>query len=148
MHPHTPTHRSSNRQVGIHKASTRNSWRSARPVRYGMCVCQCLFQLLCESLPPDYHLCICRLQHTATHCNTLQHTAPHIQKHPASGFTIHRFAFMYADISVLQGIAGYCRVLQGIAGCCRVLQGVAVRCIVLQCVSVCCNLLQCVCSAF
>ena len=51
---------------------------------------------------------------------------------------------MYADISVLQGIAGYCRVLQGIAGCCRVLQGVAVCCSVLQCVAVCCSVLQCV----
>jgi len=28
--------------------------------------------------------------------------------------------------SVLQGVAGCCRVLQGVAGCCRVLQGVAV----------------------
>ena len=66
MHPHTPTHRSSNRQVGIHKASTRNSWRSALPVRYTMCVCQSLFQLLCASHPPKYYVYISRNSQRST----------------------------------------------------------------------------------
>ena len=37
--------------------------------------------------------------------------------------------------TVLQGVAGFCRVLQGVAGCCSVLQCVAVCCSVLQCMS-------------
>ena len=51
-------------------------------------------------------------------------------------------AMTYSDVhcsvlrSVLQGVAGCCRVLQGVAGCCRVLQGVARRCRVSQCVVV------------
>ena len=43
------------------------------------------------------------------------------------------------SFSLLQGVAGRCRVLQCAAGCCSMLQGVAVWCNVLQCVAVCCS---------
>ena len=85
------------------------------------------------------------LQHTATHCNTLQQ---HI-----------RSTSIQSDKPC--EVAQCCSVLQCIAVCCSVLQCVAVRalrststqpsepceaaqcCSVLQCVAVCCSVLQC-----
>ena len=79
------------------------------------------------------------MQHTATHCNTLQHTALLQRK----------------DIFVLQCVAVCCSVLQCVAVRCTcahfsrypyvvVVQCVAVCCSVLQCAAVCCSVLQCV----
>jgi len=100
-------------------------------------------------------------QHTATHCNTLQHSAAHIATHTATHYNIlqHTEEFYRPSpahiqgaycCSVLQCVAVCCSVLQCVAVCCSVLHSV-VCCSVLQCVAVCCSVLQCVavcCSAW
>ena len=85
--------------------------------------------------------------HTATHCNTLQHTT-----HLFYSALQCVAACCSVCCSVLQCVLHY--VLQCdavcVAGCCRVLQCVAVCCGVccsllqcVQCVPVCCSMLQC-----
>ena len=104
------------------------------------------------------------LQHTATHCNTLQrtshviyyirhthcsccntlqHTATHCNTRHTS-YTILGTHIARILGCVLQRVAACCSVLQCVAVCCSVLQCVAVCCSVLQCASVCCSALQCV----
>jgi len=43
---------------------------------------------------------------------------------------------------VLQGVAGCCSIVQRVAGCCRVLQGVAGSCSIVQRVAVCCRVMH------
>jgi len=113
------------------------------------------------------------LQHTATRCNTLQHTAIHCVRNvsdpqyahnancnmPTNNYTalqytaalcntlaanfIYLFNVVYLMYSN-QWMDG--RVLQCVAACCSVLQRVTVCCSVLQRVAACCNVLQCVAS--
>jgi len=64
---------------------------------------------------------------SATHCNTLQHTATHDKM-----LTLMRCVRMTNGSSSLMKV------------CCSVLQCVAVCRILLQCVAVCCSVLQCV----
>ena len=67
------------------------------------------------------------LQHTATHCthcNTLQHTATHCMRY-------HKLPF-FGELQ-RQRVALDLHVLQCVAVCCSVLQCVAVCCSVLQC---------------
>jgi len=69
--------------------------------------------------------------HTATRCNTLQHTATCAESVDSSIFY------------VLQCLAVFCSVLQCSAVCCNVLQCAAVYCSVLQCAAMRCSVLQC-----
>jgi len=84
------------------------------------------------------------LQHTATHCNTLQQ-ADQLWQDTACVVCVPQHPRQSAGCAqVLQCVAVCCSVLQCAAGCCSVLQCVAVCCSVLQCVAVCCSVLQCV----
>ena len=69
---------------------------------------------------------------TATHCNTLQHTATHYN---APRFTLQCVAYC----SVSRCVAVWCGVLRCVAVCYGVLRCVVVCCSVLQCVAVCCS---------
>ena len=81
------------------------------------------------------------LQHTATHCNTLQQ-ADQLWQDTACVVCVPRHPRQSAGCAqVLQRVAVCCSVLQCAAGCCSVLQCVAVCCSVLQCVAVCCSVL-------
>ena len=80
------------------------------------------------------------LQHTATHCNTLQHTL----QHPST--LCHSCSRCWAR-NALQRTATHCNTRVTLCNtlwrfsrdmCCSVLQSVAVCCSVLQCVAVCC----------
>jgi len=71
----------------------------------------------------SYHKTACRA-HTATHCNTLQHTS-HVTQTACRAPTFQ-----------WHGIAVCCSVLQCAAVCCSVLQCTAVCC------TMCCNVLQ------
>jgi len=95
-------------------------------------------------------------QHTATHCNTLQHSYCSSDTHVMScTHASHEPKFAVAVCcSVLQCVAvcseSHASQEQVISKCnsvcCSVLQYVAVCCSVLQCVAVCCSALQCVAS--
>ena len=90
---------------------------------------------------------------TATHCNTLQHTATHWYTHiqHANGRAVSATYRARENVcrrrlvccSVVQCVAMCCSVLQCVAVCGSVLQCVALCCSVLQCVVVCCSVLQC-----
>ena len=67
-------------------------------------------------------------------CQTATHTATQLQWNVVARY-LH---------SVLQGVAGCCKVLLCVTVCYCVLLCVAVCCSVLQCVAVCCSVLQCV----
>jgi len=102
------------------------------------------------------------MQHAATHCNTLQHTA--IGATPlfvAASNSRNEIVAMLLQagslkdvlcqvLFVLQCVAVCCSVLQCVAVCCNVLQAGSLKDVlcqvlfVLQCVAVCCSVLQCV----
>ena len=91
------------------------------------------------------------VQHTATHCNTLQQsgielkTLLDISRMQNTVSAIQGKTLLIIQITaVLQHVALCCNVLQCAAVCCSVLQCVAVCCSVLQCAAVCCSVLQCV----
>jgi len=105
------------------------------------------------------------VQHTATHCITLHHTAVQRSKQRRARSTslilssslmkcvspmiaiFRRYIWIYwvaVCCSVMQCVAVWCSVMQCDAVWCSVLQCVAVCCSVIQCVAVCCSLLQCV----
>ena len=98
------------------------------------------------------------LQHTATHCNTLQHTLNMYRKYALLGWREVEFAhassaearkylarpFRGHALARTRTTTGYSLLLQCVTVCCRVLQCDAVCCSVLQCVAVCCSLVQCV----
>ena len=65
------------------------------------------------------------LQHTATHCNTLQHISVHSSPVYIFPILIYRIVCEYAAV--------YCSVLQCVAVCCSVLQCAAEFCSVLHC---------------
>jgi len=93
------------------------------------------------------------LQHTATHCNTLQLTATHCNMCDIISQAIGQAGFVpsFSRFPV-RCVQVWCSVLQRIAGCCRVLPCITVCCIVmcprspvflsdvLQCGAVCCGL--------
>jgi len=101
-------------------------------------------------------------QHTATRCNTLQHTAPPrewgaddqrsrafwapcwFHPGPATCFRETMSNRMEKKGDQTSEMLTRCSVLQCVAVCCSVLQCVAVCCSVVQCVVVCCGVLQCV----
>jgi len=76
-------------------------------------------------------------QVTATHCNTLHHTASHIAASymPQAKFLKSQLYCISLVISASRCVAVCCSVLQCVAVCCSVLQCVKVRCSVLQCVA-------------
>ena len=88
-------------------------------------VCVCAMSLLYWKRDPRviseqmYHELSLSLQHTATHCNTLQHQC-------------------------IMDCRSHCNTLQHTATHCNTLQHTAVCCSELQCVAVCCSVLQCV----
>jgi len=75
------------------------------------------------------------LQHTATHCNTLQHTAAHAQ-HTHCGCEC---ALCRAPYSTLQLLATHCNTLQRTATHCNTLQHTATHYITLQNTATHCN---------
>jgi len=88
------------------------------------------------------------MQHTATHCNTLQHTATHYSlTHATHCNTLQHTATHYNTLLIDTCNATHACLpclKQCVVVCCSVLQCVAVCCSVLQCVAVCCSVLQCV----
>jgi len=95
------------------------------------------------------------LQHTATHCNTLQHTTTPLPHSTPRCKTLQHSAIQY--IGAPRGrrptsVAALYPASQTpvcvCAVCCSVLQCVAVCCSVLQCVAVCCSVLQCVAALY
>jgi len=91
---------------------------------------------------------------TATHCNTLQHTATQVI-YISEVFDQEKERLVLVIRIIFQCVAVCCSVLQCVAGvlqvcckcvavCCSVLQCVAVYCSVLQCIAVCFSALQCV----
>ena len=103
---------------------------------------------------PMLHVCmnVKGHPHTPTHLKDT-HTLPHtyvvcnyecLQLYVCV-FLEHRHTisrYRRRDLSLLQGVAGCCRVLQDVAVCCSMLQYVAVCCSMLQCIAICCNMLQ------
>ena len=109
------------------------------------------------------------LQHTATHCNTLQDASIRDVRQPyrSERLLLNACTHVAVRCSMLQCVAVCCSdasllmlnacthanthacvavccsVLQCVAACCSVLQYVAMYCSVLQCVVVSCSMLQC-----
>jgi len=81
------------------------------------------------------------LQHIPIHCNTLQHTATHVNQ---VAFSFARSRSRHWMIISVQCVAACCSVLQRVAVRFSVLQCVAMHCSVLQCIGMCCSVLQCV----
>jgi len=70
-------------------------------------------------------------QHPATHCNTLQHTATHTHNlclHNRANLGIEEFFLEYEWVTEHQSVAVCCSVLQSVAVCCSVWQYVT-RCV-------------------
>jgi len=65
----------------------------------------------------------------AAHCSALENTVNNM------GTLMPKFLICPSAVYIAVSV------MQCIAGCCRLLQGVAVCCLVLQCVAVCCSVL-------
>ena len=118
-----------------------------------VCVCVCVCVCECHTYTNSGN----KLQHTASHCIALQHTATRCNTEDSGAvftwctedrndnpFELGGGYFCYdnfltAFLSILQVC---CSVLQCVAVCCSVLQCVAVCCRVMHCVAVCCSVLQ------
>ena len=80
-----------------------------------VCVCMCVWVCVCDLGASPHIERNLHLQHTATHCNTLEHTAT-----PATYYnTLQHVGTHCNNCNILQHIATHCNTLQHTATHCR-----------------------------
>jgi len=130
-----------------------------------ICLHACVYVEKCRSIYYVFILCICTqvychsicrntLQHTATHCNTLQHACTQVYCHSICRFHVSphmclhlRRVSLHMSIKTVSVTRVCCSVLQCVAVCFSVSLHISIKtvsvtrvcCSVLQCVAVCCS---------